>query len=616
MKLSFFASKDIPKKSLTSSITKMKKTLMFSAALFAAAALNAADTVVEIVDPANTAYKGVEAGSSLEDGVIVNISTTQPNNSNATASLTVVNSSDIATSNMKEENGEVVILDKNKDAVTVSMNGGALTSIKGVAGASNVYGNVVMNINGGLLQDSSSGVGAIIGSSNLATSSKIYGDININIGNTVGDPQPAINKSTVLGMGMGTLYGSTNVVINGGDISSSSSMKGLCAGANWGGVIEGDSNLTIKDGAISCFVAGGNFNTKSTGYAVIKGSANVVIEGGSLNNVYSGNYALTGATTAAGTIEGDANLTISGGTMGDVRCGGGTIGGNVVTNISGGEMLSVYASYGTVGGTSSLHITGGTFSAIYGAYQGASTGDVNVIIEKGSIKGNITGARSASAKGDGNINVVFAGSGSDIVFANTSKVQGRDTAAAKAGSKVSLLFGNNGKAFNGTFNAEIADFDSMSLAEGSDVAIAKAISGVKTLSIIDGSTLTLSGDASAAFDDIAISEDSKLIMDGTTLALNEGGTLSLVLGSEVGERFINLCNIISFSAGGDAFWSGISKDNIMLLNSDGSLFGGDWDFSSDENGFVIGVNVPEPAAMALLFGAAALAMAYSGKRRA
>ena len=128
--------------------------------------------------------------------------------------------------------------------------------------------------------------------------------------------------------------------------------------------------------------------------------------------------------------------------------------------------------------------------------------------------------------------------------------------------------------------------------------------------------LTLSGDASAAFDDIAISEDSKLIMDGTTLALNEGGTLSLVLGSEVGERFINLCNIISFSAGGDAFWSGISKDNIMLLNSDGSLFGGDWDFSSDENGFVIGVNVPEPAAMALLFGAAALAMAYSGKRRA
>lgn len=595
----------------------MKKTLMFSAALFAAAALNAADIVVEIVDPENTAYKGVEAGSSLEDGVIVNISTTQPNNSNATASLMVVNSSDIATSNMREENGEVVILDKNKNAVTVNMNGGALTSIKGVAGASNVYGNVVMNINGGLLQDSSSGVGAIIGSSNLGTSSKIYGDININIGNTVGDPQPAINKSTVLGMGMGTLCGSTNVVINGGDISSASSMKGLCAGANWGGVIEGDSNLTIKDGTISCFVAGGNFNTKGTSsYAVIKGSTNVVIEGGSLNNVYSGNYALTGATTATGTIEGDANLTISGGTMGDVRCGGGTIGGNVVTNISGGEMLSVYATYGIVGGTSTLHITGGTFSAIYGAYQGTSTGDVNVIIEKGNIKGNITAARSVSAKGDGNINVVFAGSGSDIVFANTSKVQGRDTAAAKAGSKVSLLFGSNGKAFSGTFNAEISDFDSMSLAEGSDVAIAKAVSGVKTLSIIDGSTLTLSGDASAAFDDIVISEDSKLIMDGTTLALNEGGTLSLVLGSEVGERFINLCDIISFSADGDAFWSGISKDSIMLLNSDGSLFGGDWDFSSDENGFVIGVNVPEPAAMALIFGAAALAMAYSGKRRA
>ena len=82
---------------------------MFSAALFAAAALNAADTVVEIVDPANTAYKGVEAGSSLEDGVIVNISTTQPNNSNATASLTVVNSSDIAAVLTKQihDNGQM-----------------------------------------------------------------------------------------------------------------------------------------------------------------------------------------------------------------------------------------------------------------------------------------------------------------------------------------------------------------------------------------------------------------------------------------------------------------------------------------------------------------------------
>lgn len=589
---------------------------MFCAAVFAAAALNAADTVVEIVDPENATYKGVEASSSLEDGVIVNISTTKPNNSNPTASLTVITSSDIATSNMKEENGEVVILDKNKNAVTVNMNGGALTSIKGVAGASNIYGNVVMNINGGLLQDSSSGVGAIIGSSNLATSTNIYGDININIGNTVGDPQPTINKSTVLGMGMGTLHGSTNIVINGGDISSSSSLKGLCAGANWGGVIEGDSNLTIKDGTISCFVAGGNFNTKSTGYAVIKGSTNVVIEGGSLNNVYSGNYALTGATASAGTIEGDANLTITGGSMGDVRCGGGTIGGNVVTNISGGEMLSVYATYGIVGGTSTLHITGGTFSSIYGAYQGTSTGDVNIIIEKGNIKGDITGARSVSAKGEGNINVIFAGKGSDIVFAGTSTVQGRDSAAAKADSKVSLLFGSDSKAFNGTFDAEISDFDSMSLAEGSDVAIAKAISGVKTLSIIDGSTLTLSGEASASFDDIVISEDSKLIMDGTSLVLNDGGTLSLVLGSEVGERFINLEDIISFTADEDAFWSGISKDNIMLLNADGSLFGGDWDFSVDENGAVIGVNVPEPAAMALLFGAAALALAYSRKKRA
>lgn len=142
--------------------------------------------------------------------------------------------------------------DPSKNAVVVNMNGGALTSLKAVAGASNIYGGIEINVNGGLIQDSSSGVGAVIGSSNLATNARVWGDVSINVGNSDGDPQPTVTGS-ILGFGMGTLYGNTSIVVNGGTIStSSSSSKGIFAGANWNGVIEGDTNLTVKDGIISC----------------------------------------------------------------------------------------------------------------------------------------------------------------------------------------------------------------------------------------------------------------------------------------------------------------------------------------------------------------------------
>lgn len=93
--------------------------------------------------------------------------------------------------------------------------------------------------------------------------------------------------------------------------------------------------------------------------------------------------------------------------MGVVYGGGGTVGGNVSTEISGGEMDLVYAAYGNVDGASKLHITGGSMNGIYGAYQGTTAGDVDIVIEKANISGNIVGARAATAKGGGNVAVTF-----------------------------------------------------------------------------------------------------------------------------------------------------------------------------------------------------------------
>lgn len=130
---------------------------------------------------------------------MLNIGTTKPNNDNPTASVVAVQAKDIAISNISESGGAA---DPSKNAVVVNMNGGALTSLKAVAGASNIYGGIEINVNGGLIQDSSSGVGAVIGSSNLATNARVWGDVSINVGNSDGDPQPTVTGS-ILGFGMG-----------------------------------------------------------------------------------------------------------------------------------------------------------------------------------------------------------------------------------------------------------------------------------------------------------------------------------------------------------------------------------------------------------------------------
>ena len=594
---------------------KSKLSLAIPLLLAVCSALNAADEV-NVVDPENSTYYGASASSesSFEDGLVLNIGTTKPNNDNPTASVVAVQAKDIAISNISESGGAA---DPSKNAVIVNMNGGALTSLKAVAGASNIYGGIEINVNGGLIQDSSSGVGAVIGSSNLATNAKVWGDVSINVGNSDGDPQPTVTGS-ILGFGMGTLYGNTNIVVNGGTIStSSSSSKGIFAGANWNGVIEGDTNLTVKDGIISCIVAGGNANTKGgspSSYATIRGSTNVAIEGGSLYTVYSGSYATGGLAALGGKIEGDANMKISGGSMGVVYGGGGTVGGNVSTEISGGEMDLVYAAYGNVDGASKLHITGGSMNGIYGAYQGTTAGDVDIVIEKANISGNIVGARAATAKGGGNVAVTFLGDASGIVFGTDSEVMGRDTASAKSGCEISVVFGDSQKAFNGAFGAKISDFDLLSVAGGSDVVLEREISGVSALSVKDSSVLSLSGGISASFDKISISCGSILNVSGASLALNDGGALEIFLSDFSGD-FLNLSEMIMFSDDDGKFWGGLTKDKVAIYDSDGTLLDDDWEFSSGAGGFGIIMNIPEPAGIALLFAAAAIAAVAARKRR-
>ena len=162
-------------------------------------------------------------------------------------------------------------------------------------------------------------------------------------------------------------------------------------------------------------------------------------------------------------------------------------------------------------------------------------------------------------------------------------------------------------------NAKIADDATISggavltLEEG---AILEIMAG-KTLTIADNSEIIFNVDVAS---------------DNTKILLNSGSTLAFGTDSKV---TINLDGVISpedsytfsvIEAATDACISGadaISKDNLVL-NVNGEAYDSDkWGFNFDPTtgALTINVNVPEPATVAAIFGAVALALAVYRRRR-
>lgn len=162
-------------------------------------------------------------------------------------------------------------------------------------------------------------------------------------------------------------------------------------------------------------------------------------------------------------------------------------------------------------------------------------------------------------------------------------------------------------------NAKIADDATISggavltLEEG---AIWEIMAG-KTLTIADNSEIIFNVDVAS---------------DNTKILLNSGSTLAFGTDSKV---TINLDGVISpedsytfsvIEAATDACISGadaISKDNLVL-NVNGEAYDSDkWGFNFDPTtgALTINVNVPEPATVAAIFGAVALAFAVYRRRR-
>ena len=139
------------------------------------------------------------------------------------------------------------------------------------------------------------------------------------------------------------------------------------------------------------------------------------------------------------------------------------------------------------------------------------------------------------------------------------------------------------------------------------------------LEIMAGKTLTVVDDSEIIFNvDVASNNTKILLNSGSTLAFGEDSKVTINLDGVISPDDSYTFSVIEAAA--DACISGadaISKNNLVL-NVNGEAYDSDkWGFNFDPTtgALVINVNVPEPATVAAIFGAVALAFAVYRRRR-
>ena len=276
-------------------------------------------------------YTAVKAGETVAGKLTVNVNGSESDSPyTISGSLNLNAGGDVFTDNWN--GGEVI--DKTADAVTLNVNSGTIqTRITGQTSAgTNVYGNVVFNINGGVLGKGTQWTGDcnVIGGLGEYNSTNpsvvIYGNNTLNIGSSSPDAaQPTIYGYITTQQGA-IVKGNTYLNIMGGHITyESNTYSNVYGGPNYGGTVEGNVYVNISGGIIDRNVHGGGIIGAATGK--ILGSTNIVVSGGTiLGDIYGGYSGEGGSANGTNiTLIGDGNNitiggVISGGNRGTDDC--------------------------------------------------------------------------------------------------------------------------------------------------------------------------------------------------------------------------------------------------------------------------------------------------------
>ena len=351
----------------------------------------------------------------------------------------------------------------NSNDTYINIKGGTIDMVIGGAGASETYGNRIINMTGGTVNYS------VFGGSNGYTGDDdgnykgtLSGSTFIYIGGNamVGDDTLIANDSELFGASSGNVFGigngnaqstqvgsadNSNIIIDG----NATIKQSVYGGGNYGatglvpyqdrnGSKSSTTNIKILDGTISGSVYGGGNNNGSGGEATytesngwwggttytttVTSAINIQVLGGNIqNSVYGG-------SRVRGTVYGDTTLNIIGGTI-DADVYGGGEGGYSRSSAPGTYVRdNVYVTVGNADGGPTIN------GSVYG---GSAYGTVNGTVENGSANNNVT---QVTINNGIITNSVFGGGRGSAQY--TPKVYGNVTVTVNNGN-IGNIFGGN-----------------------------------------------------------------------------------------------------------------------------------------------------------------------------
>lgn len=454
-----------------------------------------------------------------------------------------------------------------------------------------VGGNVELNIAGYVSTSGNDSVDQIFGG---GRNGKV-------VGNTTLTLLDCVTKASVCGGGYeGAVDGNTNVIIDA--TSQGATITSAIYGGGYRGVVGGNTTVLLRPNVrAGATVYGGgnegnvNGSTTVDAYAyfihnLIGGctAANVGVD--TNVTVYDGAHVdlhVYGGNQTSGDIGGKTTVTIKGGTVDGFVFGGGQNattnaasyvnieGGNVCVGTDKNEFGNVYGGGFQAGvGDTYVTIAGGTVgsnnwaASVYGGSHGggSSVNSSNVVVENGTIKGNVYGG-GYSGSVDQNTSVTVSGGIATNAFGggNMGNVDG-NTALNITGGKLASAFGGNDT--SGVINGAIAVHVSGGTVDqvyggGSKANVSKDATDSIAVNISAGTVTKVFGGGMLAYTEIT----PVVTVNGNSAnitSLYGGGYQAATVGSDVR---VNAGNIGTVYGGG---YAGAVTNTKVLIDDHGS----------------------------------------------
>ena len=425
----------------------------------------------------------------------------------------------------------------NYNDMYLYIKGGEIATVTAGAGKTATYGNRIVQMTGGIIDNSlfggSNGAGGRNGDGTVNGSSFIYVGGN----SVIGSDEYMNNNTFVYGAESGSIFGigngksgsssigsndNSNVIIDGNALIK----RNVYGGGNYGatGVSSTSSssstNIKILNGTINGSIYGGGNNNGSGSTSKVS-TINISILGGNIKgSVYGGSRNI-------GTVYGDVNILAYGGII-DKLYGGGeggysssTIGTYVSGNINiivGNKSYntiptinSVYggSAFGTVNGTSrttklsdsstNVTINAGKMVNVFGGGEGNSTyspyveGNSVLTINGGTIE-NTFGGNDASGILNGTSTIYLNGGFSSNVYGGGNKVAANTSNVILNGGVVDSIYGGGNEAGIDTSNVSLISGSATTVYGGSNQ------SGTVNKSNITSNFVSSSNQSSLTFD--------------------------------------------------------------------------------------------------------------------